>query len=240
MSAQYIPSLWHRLLLLKLDKQISGTIYWPIIAVNEAQRLEGVGCSTQVCLVGCRLPPLDGYMAMCLVLTIDIYVSGPAIGHTLIPHQMATWLCVQFKQQTSMSLVLQLVIVLCPTRWPHGYVSSLNNGHLCLWSCNWSYLDAPLRLENGYVSSLNNRHICLWSCNWSYLDAPLRLENGYVSSFNNRHLCLWSCNWSYLDAPLGLEYGSAVRRILVRYPEDECLRGTKQQRDEPGHHDHLG
>ena len=101
-----------------------------------------------------------------------------------------------------MSLVLQLVIVLCPTRWPHGYVSSLNNGHLCLWSCNWSYLDAPLRLENGYVSSLNNRHICLWSCNWSYLDAPLWLENGYVSSFNNRHLCLWSCNWSYLYAPL--------------------------------------
>ena len=25
------------------------------------------------CLVGCRLPPLDGYVAVCLVLTIDVY-----------------------------------------------------------------------------------------------------------------------------------------------------------------------
>ena len=34
----------HRLQLLKLDKQISGTIYWPNLAANEAQHLEGVGC----------------------------------------------------------------------------------------------------------------------------------------------------------------------------------------------------
>ena len=33
-----------RLLLLKLDKQISGTIYWPILAANKAKHLEGVGC----------------------------------------------------------------------------------------------------------------------------------------------------------------------------------------------------
>ena len=33
----------HRLLLLKLDKQISGTIYWPILAAKEAQHLEGAG-----------------------------------------------------------------------------------------------------------------------------------------------------------------------------------------------------
>ena len=26
-----------------------------------------------ICLVGCRLPPLDGYVAVCLVLTIDVY-----------------------------------------------------------------------------------------------------------------------------------------------------------------------
>ena len=33
--------------------------------------LEGVGCST--CLIGCRLPPLDGYVAVCLVLIIEVY-----------------------------------------------------------------------------------------------------------------------------------------------------------------------
>ena len=35
---------WHRLLLLKLDKQIGGTIYWPTLAANEACHMEGVGC----------------------------------------------------------------------------------------------------------------------------------------------------------------------------------------------------
>ena len=29
------------------------------------------------CLVGCRLPSLDGYVAVCLVLTIDVY--GPFV-----------------------------------------------------------------------------------------------------------------------------------------------------------------
>ena len=33
--------------------------------------LEGVGC-----LVGCRLQPLDGYVSVCLVLTIEVYESG--------------------------------------------------------------------------------------------------------------------------------------------------------------------
>ena len=69
----------HRLLLLKLDKQISGTIYWPILTANEALRLEGVGyhigggAMQYICLVGCRLTPLGGYVAVCLVLTIDVY-----------------------------------------------------------------------------------------------------------------------------------------------------------------------
>ena len=37
--------------------------------------LEGVGYSKHAltCLIGCRLPPLDGYMAVCLVLTIEVY-----------------------------------------------------------------------------------------------------------------------------------------------------------------------
>ena len=33
----------HRLLLLKLDKQIGGTIYRPILAANEACHMEGMG-----------------------------------------------------------------------------------------------------------------------------------------------------------------------------------------------------
>ena len=37
-------NLFHRLLLLKLDKQIGGTIYQPILAANEACHMEGVGC----------------------------------------------------------------------------------------------------------------------------------------------------------------------------------------------------
>ena len=36
--------LMHRLLLLKLDKQIGGTIYRPTLAANEACHMEGVGC----------------------------------------------------------------------------------------------------------------------------------------------------------------------------------------------------
>ena len=26
-----------------------------------------------ICLIGCKLPPLDGYVAVCLVLTIEVY-----------------------------------------------------------------------------------------------------------------------------------------------------------------------
>ena len=26
-----------------------------------------------ICLVGCKIQPLDGYLAVCLVLTIDVY-----------------------------------------------------------------------------------------------------------------------------------------------------------------------
>ena len=57
--------------MLKLDKQIVGTTYRSILAVF----LEGVWYSkhASTCLVGCRLPPVDGYVAVCLVLTIEVY-----------------------------------------------------------------------------------------------------------------------------------------------------------------------
>ena len=29
-----------------------------------------------ICLIGCRLPPLDGYVGVCLVLTIEVYVGN--------------------------------------------------------------------------------------------------------------------------------------------------------------------
>ena len=67
--------------MLKLDKQISGTIYRHILAANKAQHLKGAGCDVggggvqYTCLVGCRLPPLGGYVGMCLVLTIEVYDS---------------------------------------------------------------------------------------------------------------------------------------------------------------------
>ena len=37
-----LPLLYHRLLLLKLDKQIGGTIYRHILAANEACHMDGV------------------------------------------------------------------------------------------------------------------------------------------------------------------------------------------------------
>ena len=50
--------LRHRHLLLKLDRQIGGTIYRPFIAINEAYHLEGLeshiggGGVQYICLVG--------------------------------------------------------------------------------------------------------------------------------------------------------------------------------------------
>ena len=40
-------------------------------------KLEGVGYSEHAltCLVGCRLPPLDGYVAVRLVLTTEVYAA---------------------------------------------------------------------------------------------------------------------------------------------------------------------
>ena len=52
-----IPSmvgiLYQRLLLLKLDKQIGGTIYRPILAANEDCHMEGVVCPVGGC--GCKI-----------------------------------------------------------------------------------------------------------------------------------------------------------------------------------------
>ena len=57
----------HVRLLLKVDKQIGVTIYWPFLAFNKAQHFERVGKR----LIGCKLPLVDGYLAVCLVLTLD-------------------------------------------------------------------------------------------------------------------------------------------------------------------------
>ena len=49
LTNQSVCSYGHRLLLLKLDKQIGGTIYWPILAANKACHMEGVGCPVGGC-----------------------------------------------------------------------------------------------------------------------------------------------------------------------------------------------
>ena len=64
--------------MLILDKQIGVTIYQRPRHVTWRGRgtpLERVGYSKHAltCLIGCRLPPLDGYVAVCLVLTIEVY-----------------------------------------------------------------------------------------------------------------------------------------------------------------------
>ena len=43
MKAFSVSMKRHRLLLLKVDKQSSGAIYWPFLAVNETLGLEGEG-----------------------------------------------------------------------------------------------------------------------------------------------------------------------------------------------------
>ena len=62
--------------MLKLDKQIGGTI-----SCNE-QGIGFRGCVLQyICLVGCKIQPVDGYVTVCLVLTIDI------ISHKMVDVQ---------------------------------------------------------------------------------------------------------------------------------------------------------
>lgn len=67
------------LLLLKLDNQIGGNIYWQFLAMNEAWVLEGVeyhivGDVVQhIWLIGLKIQPLVGYMVVCLVVSrIDV------------------------------------------------------------------------------------------------------------------------------------------------------------------------
>ena len=69
----------NRLQLLKLDKEVSCTIYWPFLATNESKGLEGVeyhiawGGVQYICLIGCKIQSVDGYVAVCLGLTIDVF-----------------------------------------------------------------------------------------------------------------------------------------------------------------------
>ena len=60
--------------MLKLAKQIGGTIYRLFLAMNEAKAWRG-GVQ-YISLVGCKLPPPDGYMVVCLVLTIEVYANA--------------------------------------------------------------------------------------------------------------------------------------------------------------------
>ena len=72
-------AVYSRLLLLKLVKQIGGTIYWPFLATNKALGLDGVeyhigrGVALYKCLLGCKIQPVDSYVAVCLVLAMDVY-----------------------------------------------------------------------------------------------------------------------------------------------------------------------
>ena len=77
----------YRRLLLKLEKQIGVTIYRPILAANKALGLEGV--HMYICLVGCRLPPLDGHVSVCLVLAMEVYDTWKL--YLKIAHQNRLW-----------------------------------------------------------------------------------------------------------------------------------------------------
>ena len=61
----------HGRLLLKLDKQIGGISFWPFIAATQGIGLGG-GRVQYMCIVGCKIPPVDGFVAFCLVLTIEV------------------------------------------------------------------------------------------------------------------------------------------------------------------------
>ena len=63
--------------MLKLDKQIGGTIYWPFLATKRHMAWRGVilywrGVVQYICLVGCKIQPIDGHVVVCLVLTVDV------------------------------------------------------------------------------------------------------------------------------------------------------------------------
>ena len=60
--------------MLKLDKQIGGNFDRFFLAMNEARARRG--WVQYKSLVGCKLPPLDGYVAVCLVLITDVYGKG--------------------------------------------------------------------------------------------------------------------------------------------------------------------
>ena len=78
--------------MLKLGKQIGRTIYWLNFASNEAKGVEGVeyhiggGVVQNICLVGYKIQPVDGYMGVCLVLTIDVYGLPQSNGYASAQH----------------------------------------------------------------------------------------------------------------------------------------------------------
>ena len=75
---------YHRLLLLRLNKQIGGIIYWPFLATNKAEGLkgveyhiEGVGFSTNALLDA----KFNQQIAMCLCFQFQQQMSMPIDTH---------------------------------------------------------------------------------------------------------------------------------------------------------------
>ena len=70
-------NLWHHLLAISCSDQGIG--------------LKGGGVQ-YTCLVGCRLPPLDGYVSVCLVLTIEVYGNFLATNGPIVKIHRNWWL----------------------------------------------------------------------------------------------------------------------------------------------------
>ena len=80
---------------------VTKTYIVKIWQTNRMHHLPAISCSEQgsglggggyhiggggvqfICLVECRLPPLDGYVSVCLVLTIEVYAFNNANQHAL-------------------------------------------------------------------------------------------------------------------------------------------------------------
>ena len=78
MKAFSVSMKRHRLLLLKVDKQSSGAIYWPFLAVNETLGLEGEGALHKPRSLR-ELARNWHHHFVCLVLSIKVYGRGSII-----------------------------------------------------------------------------------------------------------------------------------------------------------------
>ena len=74
------------------SRQANQWHHLPAYSCTKRGIARGGGGVQNTCLVGCRLPPLDGSMAVCLVLTIELYanvfsknVANCVKQHNIIP-----------------------------------------------------------------------------------------------------------------------------------------------------------